>query len=496
MAGKLIRILTILSLGGLIVVHSRFRQSADTVLAVDCSAQITPDRVAQPDATVPAVAPIPPQSVSIVVDLPKNAVLMIASLDQCAAKHSLRVERVCAGSTADCLRDAALRNDRDSSVFDFRIVDLRTSPLCCVPSEITAESPTKNHSKSPFAVPHTDISVANDGDQRLQRRRFVVPEFHGSGFVDRPVIGHLLFQGESAQVYAVDGLTSDENDLILTSQRVVELYEKRIGEVVNRRIGRVNDADGDSRLTFVLCNLSRDETSDCAGADEPILGCVRAADYSPESANPCDVVYLHCSIRGHSELEALLAHELTHAATFSRLANTSQSVFDLPVWLNEAIAHCVERQVSAQSSNLKNRLQQYCLKTSEFPIVVPDHGTSLSMRRGPARAAGCLFLETVLANLPSTALEELISCQGSGVHRLEQVSGRSFPELMRNWSLNLLSHSENCDCWNLPLFQPLDLTLTGTAVTWSLPSEKKCRVRITAAAESQLQITVVESGSR
>lgn len=388
------------------------------------------------------------------------------------------------------------------------------------------------------AVDHADSAAAVNSllPANPRQRRFVVPFFTGQLAHDRHVLATEIAKGKRVSVYLVDGdaaafaprdlATNDFNanlpvaSVMHAQQAATELAaqiitrcEQRLLPFVERQLGAIHDLDDDGSLTFVLAQLSVNGPDHAI--EPPITGCVRPSDFmwntfrnADSSAtdwadlahggdldNGGDIVYLDCLLPGGREMDAVLAHELAHAATFCLLNESVSADGELPGWLNEAIAHAIEQQVHPDSQNLAQRLTEFTARPHLFPIVIPDGSTHLSLRRGPARAAGCLFLNAVLQDLPDQSLRRIVQAGRSGVERLEQIAGRPFAELLRDWGLQRMAGSVPYPELQLNSQHPVQLQLAGTAIAWTGAAPADGVLQIQAPTAARLQITIVNQTS-
>ncbi|MCP4174246.1 MAG: hypothetical protein GY758_26140 [Fuerstiella sp.] len=318
-------------------------------------------------------------------------------------------------------------------------------------------------------------------------RRFAVPLFTAGGVHDHQLLMHQITRGDRVRVYGVS-LTKATVSL---AEAVVDRLERRLVRFVEARVGALADTDCDGSLTVVLSKLETREQF--LTGNEPVRGCVRAADILAPGDFGGDIIYLSETLRVDDELDAILAHELTHLAVFSRLCTTTERT-PLPRWLNEALAHYVECQVNPSSRNMATRLEEFRRHPADFPVIVPDQHVSLSLRRGPARAAGCLFLSSALSRLPEHAVHDIVAGAGGAVQRLEQVTGRSFGELFREWGLNMIAADSHLPRWDVVDGQTLIQTLTGTAQSWSTPVSSDGMLAIKSSRDCRLQVTVLNGG--
>ncbi len=336
-----------------------------------------------------------------------------------------------------------------------------------------AEAPN-NRQPSPFVR-----SASAD-----RRRRFTVPLFTAVGVSDRTLLLHEIGHGDHVRVYA----SARNNSAAKLARAVVERLERRLIRFVETRVGALADADRDGYLTVVLSQLETREPVHTGG--EPVRGCVRAADVLAPGDFGGDIIYLSETLPVDEELDAILAHEVTHLAIFSRLCTSAERT-QLPGWLNEAVAHYVECQVNPGSRNMATRLATFRRRPADFPVVVPDHHASLSLRRGPSRAAGCLFISSVLLRLPQRAVHDVVAGSGGAVQRLEHVTGRSFGELFRDWGLQMIAAGDNLPRWEVMDRQEFVQLLTGTALSWSDPVRSDGMLTIMSAGDCRLQVTVL-----
>lgn len=405
---------------------------------------------------------------------------------------------------------------------------------------LQAQNATTAH---PEHIPDTSDRAAGAEEGRSllptdpRQRRFVVPFFTGQLVHDRYVLATEIAKGKRVSVYLVDGdaaafaprdsATGDFNsDLPVASvmhaqqaaadlaAEIINRCEQRLLPFVERQLGTIHDLDDDGNLTFVLAQLSVNGPDH--PIEPPITGCVRPSDFlfnTFQHSDPAggdwsdfsnghggsdgggDIVYLDCLLPSGREMDAVLAHELAHAATFCLLNDATVSGSELPGWLNEAIAHAIEQQVHPDSQNLAQRLAEFTARPHLFPIVIPDGSTHLSLRRGPARAAGCLFLNAVLQDLPDQSLRRIVQAGRSGVERLEQIAGRPFAELLRDWGLQRMAGSVPYPELPLNSQYPVQLQLAGTAIAWTGAAPVDGVLQIQAPTAARLQITIVDQTS-
>lgn len=466
------------------------------------------------DAVTAVAFSVPPiDSVTIArLRLTPGSSLLLGSLDQTATQHQVRLTWHADDSDA---ADSIQRLASSHSVLTFpnaweMPVEV-SMPQPAVRGQQFAKLTNSEHqavskgfNTNAAAQLIEDVAVQLTlADER--KGRFVVPYFSGQLVHDRHVLAREIARGDRVSVYLVEGdhtaFHEDESQAMELAVEVavdiIRRTESRVLDFVQSQLGPIDDLNNDGRLSFVLGKLSDHRSAN--STQQPITGCVRPDDFLPElqradSPNPGgDIVYLDCMLPTGKELDAVLAHELTHAATFcviNSMANPRCN--QLPGWLNEAVAHYIEHQINPQSENLKDRLADFTKHPNRFPLVIPDNVHQLSLRRGPTRAAACLFLSSTLEQLPREALRSLVCCPKSGTERLESVTGESFSGLLRSWGLNLMASSRNFPRHALNDGQSQLLDLAGTAFTWTAPATESGTLKIEATAESLLQVTIIK----
>ncbi len=435
---------------------------------------------------------------------PGNAVLL-GSLDQTAQQHQMRMvwnpDDHRASYTLTGSHSVLSFPEEWSLPVEATLPDSAFSHGWVDSAELSGAAVTKERLAEDLAA----VKVHRLVDEN-RTRRFVVPFFSDQTVHDRHVLATEIAHGNRVSVYLVENDESafhqDRSEAIKVAvevaSEIIRRCEGRVLDFVEAQLGAITDLDDDGRLTFVMGHLS--EHGFNHRNEQPITGCVRPDDFLKHAVpngsvhTGGDIVYLDCSLPDGEELDAVLAHELTHAATFCvvRESECLESC-SLPGWLNEAIAHYVEYRINPRSENLKHRLADFTRQPHRFPLVIPDSVQQLSLRRGPARAAACLFLLSTLQQMPADSLRTMICRPESGTQRLESIAGEVFPEIFRNWGLQSMASQRDFPRWDFCDSGERDLHLAGTAFTWTAPVVKSGTLEIFAPVESDLQITVVKS---
>ncbi|MEO6809602.1 MAG: hypothetical protein ABI353_10875, partial [Isosphaeraceae bacterium] len=250
--------------------------------------------------------------------------------------------------------------------------------------------------------------------------------------------GRLRALGRRVQIYV------DENDLTRVSDEllrdVVQTFDERVFPTSARLWGRAVDIDGDGRFTILLTSwLAR-----LGGGSLPVDGFVRGADLDPGLAAPfgnrCDMMYLNANLRPGPHLRTVLAHEYTHAVTFSRkVAPGPDGLHGLEEegWLDEALAHLVEDVHGFTRSNLDYRVSAFLSAPERYRLVVEDYYTADLFRSHGNRGSTYLFLRWCSEQYGPKVLPALIGSKRRGIANLEAVTGQPFARLYRQWSASL-----------------------------------------------------------
>lgn len=397
---------------------------------------------------------------------------------------------------------SSLDESASGHLIDIRVVNARVDTIRLRPERtIQSEGCYPRMSDPPKELL---AAVVADGDGSA--RRFCVPLFSNALSADRFLIGQRLAMSNRVQVYAEESLYAEltfRQTLIQQSRRLCFLAETESLDRVAQLVGPVADPDADERLTILICSLTETQPTLMSRRDEgrsfnrqqstapPIHGCVRETDFSGQP-DPFtgDIVYLNLSVLGEIDHRAILSHEITHAALFSAILQ-SGSLSGIPGWLNEAIAHVVEQNVSCFSPNLADRMHVFQMDTARVPLIMDSSQVSLTTRRGPSRAAGCLFISWLLRNHPSVTPVDLATTAGDGVRRIESLTGCRFARLFAEWSAELAARNQV----RKRVLHSGRHHLIGTAFVAFQPLPHDCEVELRSDARALLKVAVVPATS-
>jgi hypothetical protein len=333
------------------------------------------------------------------------------------------------------------------------------------------------------------------------------------------VNGTLRAVGRRVQVYV------DDHDLEVVKPAVLEAlvatFDDRVFPLAARSFGQARDVDGDGRFTILMSSwLTR-----LAGGRLAVDGFVRGADLDLDLAAPfsnhCDMMYLSTSLEPGPHLQTVLAHEYTHAVTFSAKAMSSGIVAtEEEGWLDEALAHLVEDLHGFSRSNLDYRVSAFLSEPERYRLVVDDYYASGLFRSHGNRGGTYLFLRWCADRFGPALLPSLIRSPRQGVANLEAATGTSFADLYRAWSIALfmtgfdpsrphapefrsLNVRGPFDDWELAGPRTSSVTPGGPDASWSSAATASryvivtssptgaAEVTVTAPSEAGLQVTAV-----
>jgi len=253
------------------------------------------------------------------------------------------------------------------------------------------------------------------------------------------IAGRLRALGRRVQVYV------DPSDLAAvdaaTLRDLVTTFDDRIFPAAASRFGPARDVDGDGRFTVLLSSwLTR-----LHGGRVSVDGFFRGADLDLNLGAPfgnrCDMIYLSTGLKAGPHLRTVVAHEYTHAVTFSRKALPIEGRNTLATeeegWLDEALAHLVEDAFDFSRSNIDYRVSAYLSQPERYRLVVDDYYAADLFRSHGNRGATYLFLRWCVDRHGPGLLDALIRSERRGVENLEAATGSTFADLFRRWTVAL-----------------------------------------------------------
>ncbi len=326
---------------------------------------------------------------------------------------------------------------RDPGPFPIRLstrLDQRSSPM-----DLEPPRPSRSPRLGATRVPDTPVPTRR---MPPPTRTFHLMVKEGS-VVDASrylaVSGQLRAVGRRVQVYvdAKDSKAVDE----ATLRDIVATFDEKIYPSAATRFGPAADVDDDSRFTILMTGwLSR-----LSGGQVSVDGFVRGADLDRAMPSPfgnrCDMMYLNAGLKAGPHLRTILAHEYTHAVTFSRksLAEEGRG-FAGPEeegWLDESFSHLFEDSLGFSRSNIDYRVSAFLSQPERYRLVVDDYYAANLFRSHGNRGATYLFLRWCVDRYGPGLLDELVRSKQRGVENLEAATGSSFADLFRRWTVAL-----------------------------------------------------------
>jgi hypothetical protein len=236
------------------------------------------------------------------------------------------------------------------------------------------------------------------------------------------------------------------------------------------------------------------------------------------------MMYLNSDLQPGPHLRTLIAHEYTHAITFSEhvfgpYSADNQVGQEEENWLDESIAHIAENQHGFSWSNLDYRISGFLNAPERYRLVVPDYYAAELWRGHGNRGSTYLFLRWCVDQFGEEILRDLVQTNLTGIRNVETTTAVPFSELYRAWSAALfLSHTglatrPNEELRHLalrgvvgarflagPRFEYLDVTgevrqfsLAGTSTKYLVAHSTAglgARVAVQASPDCDLQISV------
>jgi hypothetical protein len=253
--------------------------------------------------------------------------------------------------------------------------------------------------------------------------------------------GVLKGVGREVQVYvAAEDVEQVSGSLV---QDLINTFDDRIFPLTSRRVGRASDVDGDGRFTILFSSW----LDHLGGGRHPVDGFVRVADldpaYRPPFGNHCDMMYLNTALKAGPHLRTIVAHEYMHAVVFSqktlRGPRDGQRGLEEEGWLDEAMAHIVEDLHGFSTSNIAYRVSAFLTCPERYQLVVDDYYAADLFRSHGNRGSTYLFLRWCADRYGPDLLSTLVHSDLRGAASLEEVTGSTFADLYRRWSLALFT---------------------------------------------------------
>ncbi len=430
-------------------------------------------------------------------ELAAGSIIVFGSLDQSAGRHS--VDLLWQPSTSDrpipCSLNGCCRVSGNSpDIWDVAILPQCTVGCC-------------NSSSAPIQLDHLDsgegisgVAMPTSNESVGTSRRFSIPCFTQCGARSHHKIAKLVASGSRTRVYVADD-TQLSSHVCNVANRIANVLDGELRDFVESHLGAVHDIDDDQHLTVLFGSLSTDERRCCES--HPINGCVRADDFLDVDAEfGGDIIYIDTQVPTGRDLMAILTHELAHAAIFSTLRSKAiegELSLDfagatLPCWLNESIAHYLEQLVCPDSGNLERRVARFCDAPNLFPLVIPDDLPQNNVFRGPTRAAGCLFLQSVMDGLQPGDIGTMIGHPHGWHGAVRQLTGVPFSELFRNWTVQM-AQGNQVGTHHLTSFCASSIELSGTSFVCHTVGDVGGVLTVDCLSDCQLQVTILKPKS-
>lgn len=320
-----------------------------------------------------------------------------------------------------------------------------------------------------------------------------------------PVTAKLARTGKWCLVYA----DSDDRVSAELLDDVVRTFDERVYPAARQRFGQHRDVDRNGKFTILISGwLDR-----LSSGKVSLSGFVRGADFyrdvSAPFSNQCDMLYLNASLVPGEHLRTVLAHEYTHAITFSEHTFTEYLPGghgqDEEAWLGEALAHLAENYHGEGWSNLDYRISTYLSDPGAYRLVVPDYYQDGLWRSHGCRGATYLFLRYLVDRFGVELLTELSRSNLEGIANIETATQTPFADLFRQWSVHLagggtLGNRSEVGGGEIPLVgrlgerllagpRPVELEQEETEVSLAPTSWSSLLVTVDAGAGKKIDIS-------
>ncbi len=210
-----------------------------------------------------------------------------------------------------------------------------------------------------------------------------------------------------------------------TLRDLVATFDEHVFPDAAARFGPAVDVDRDGRFTVLFSSgLAR-----LADGKVSVNGFVRGADLDLRLGAPfgnrCDMMYLSTGLEAGPHLRTVVAHEYTHAVSFSRKVLGNPAGPEEDGWLDEALAHLVEDAQGFSRSNLDYRVSAFLSRPERYRLVVDDYYASDLFRSHGNRGATYLFLRWCVDRYGPGLVEALDSigapggCEPGGGDRID-----------------------------------------------------------------------------
>lgn len=519
-------------------VHSVSKSSGDHRLAAAVDG--SPEQSTSSTSLSALVKTPSPVVNTVLNNLPRGTRIVIGSLDMSGTRHQIRLRsRNDISSSGDSLAVVRFTAESLSQHRNPAAVHRLSSGVRSSQNRqfihTAAYEPQLNESGLASAISHAVFTTTSEANSlpstpinELPPRVFLMPHFGNTGTIHTPEECRAIGESQRARVYVNQRLpqSSSPDQMRSWSELLLSAVEVIAVPIVETWIGPVCDVDRNQKLSIVVTNLDQHGTQ--SSGRSPIFGCIRESDFCPESDFCGDIVYIDPNIfeLPSAEVNALLTHEIVHAAICSMSQNatdeksgnsllktpffSTSATTPVPPWLNEAVAHFVELQCcdavqtphnAAQelvTENFQRRIDAFLAGPGCSPIVASDNVLNMEERRSGSRGAATLFLATLIST--PRDLQTLLRNDDSLKDRIELLAQQPFADVFRNWTLKIASIQNDTESLSVekiePDFESKHCSLLGTAFQCFECADDIATLVLVSDESAQLQISVIEPAVR
>lgn len=257
-------------------------------------------------------------------------------------------------------------------------------------------------------------------------------------------------------------------------------------------LGPVADRLTDGTLTVVVTPQVRA----VGGGDSTVAAFVLATDFRVDLDRPeghsCDAIYLHPEL-SPDDGDAILVHELTHAAQFCALRrHYGSKPWPLQDWQIEGTAHAAEVLLTHKDSNITDRLRAFHRSPEQSPLVVLDAAVSGRWRDPRCRGATCSFFTWAAQRFGLETIAPIVTSPTESDDPWLTTIGQSWPDVQRAWLISVATAHEtrrHAAEWGQPLTVNIDGGATAFVV---LPTrDAEATLSVTSRPDVYYRLTLL-----
>lgn len=327
-------------------------------------------------------------------------------------------------------------------------------------------------------------------DHSENRERWFLPIMRQRSQLGRerePITTRPMLSYGRARLVLDETIPRDSNRLAWCRDLAARLNNVLIPRVESV-LGPVADRLADGTLTVVVTPQVRS----VGGDDSTVSAFVLATDFRVDLDRPeghgCDTIYLHPEL-SPDRSDAILVHELTHAAQFCALRrHYGSQPWPLQDWQIEGTAHAAEVLLTHNDSNVADRLRAFHRSPERSPLVVVDATVSGRWRDPRCRGAACSFFTWAAQRFGLDTIAQIANSPSESDDPWTAATSQSWGDLQRAWLISVATDREtyrHVAEWGQPLTMIIDggatafVVLPASTTTLSVTSRPDVSCRLT-----------------